>query len=68
MYNAGYRRASAVVDVSHRTGDSSRGGYTAKERHDHVRYTLGYELGIGVMLVAYHTVSHHSRQQRLDGT
>ena len=61
MHHARYRSTTAVVDISHRTSNSSSGWDTAKEWGHHIGYTLRYKLRIGVMLIAYHTVSHHRR-------
>ena len=61
-----YRRTTTVIDVRHRTSDSTCSRNTAEERHHYVRYTLPDELGVRVMLVAYHTVCHHRTQQALD--
>lgn len=68
MYDTGYRRTTSVVDIGHRTCDSTRGRNTAEEGYGDVGYTLGDKFGVGVMLVAYHTICHHGGEQTLYST
>ena len=65
MDNTRHGRTTAVVDVRHRTGDSTGCRDSAEERHYHVRHTLRDQLRVRVMAVADHTVRHHRTQQRL---
>ena len=62
------RRATAIVDVGHRTGDGTGGRDTAEERTGQIGHTLGDEFGIRVVTVADDTISHGGREQRLNGT
>ena len=63
VYNTCNRGLTTVVDIGHRTSNSTRSRDTTKERHYHIGHTLGNELGIGVVAVANHTIRHHSREQ-----
>ena len=62
MHDTCHRRATAVVDIGHRAGNSARRRNAAEERHYHVRHALRYQLGVGVVLIANHTIRHHCRQ------
>ena len=48
MYYSGYRRASAVADIGHRSSYGSGDGNAAKEWHHDIGRTLTDKLGIGV--------------------
>ena len=66
--DTGNRGTSAIVDVGHRAGNRSGHRNTTKQRYDHIGRTLGDQLCVGVMFVTCHTISHRSREQRLDRT
>ncbi len=68
MDDAGDGRAATIVDVGHRTGDSTRSRYSAEDRRRQVGQSLSDEFCVGAMTVADDTVGHSSRKQRLDGT
>ena len=61
-------RTTAIVNVGHRTGDGTRGRYTAEDGRRQVGQSLSDKFCVGVMTVADDTVGHGSREQRLDGT
>ena len=63
VHDARYRRASAVVDVGHGAGNGTRGGNAAEERRRDVGNALPYEFGVGVVVVANHTIGHSGREQ-----
>ena len=66
VHDTCHRGLATVVDIGHGTRDSTRSWDTAKEWHHHVRHTLSYQLGVGVVSIAYHTICHHSRQEGLN--
>ena len=66
--DARYRSLTAVVDIGHGTGDGASGRDTAEERRGDVGQTLGYQLGVGIVMVADYTIGYGSREQALDGT
>ena len=66
--DARYRSLTAVVDIGHGTGDGTSGRDTAEERRGDVGQSLGYQLGVGIVMVADYTVGYGSREQALDGT
>ena len=68
MNDTRHRRATAVVDIGHRAGDSTRSRNTAEERHHDVRYTLRNELRVRVMLIADHAVRYHRGEERFNST
>ena len=68
MDNACHGGTSAVVDVGHRACYGSRSGYAAEDGRHEVGHALTYQFSIGIVMVAYDTVGHRSRQQALDGT
>ena len=68
MDDTRHRRAAAIVDIRHGTGNGTRGRNTAKERRDKVGHALGHEFGVAVVAVANHTISHGGREQTLNGT
>ena len=59
--------ATAVVDIGHGAGYGSGGRDAAEEGRGEVGQTLSDELGIGVMVMAYHTVGYRGREQALYG-
>ena len=68
MYYTRNRSFTAVVDIGHGSRNSTSSRNSTKEWHYHIGHTLCNEFGIGVVLVAYHTISHHSRKERFDST
>ena len=62
------RGLATIVDVGHGAGDGSCGRNTSEERRGNVGQTLCHQLGVGVVVVGYHTIGNGSREQTLDGT
>lgn len=54
--------APAVVDVRHRAGYGSRGGYAAEDGGDHVGHALGDEFHVRVVAVRDGAVGHGGRE------
>ena len=68
MHYAGYGRLTAIIDISHCTGNSACGGNTTEKRSSHVGNTLSYQFGIGVVFVTDNTVGYGSRKQGFYGS
>ena len=63
-----HRCAATVVDIGHRTGNSTRSGDTAKDGRRQIGHSLGNEFRIRAVAVTDDTVGHGGREQRLDST
>ena len=68
MNDAGNWSLTTIINIGHGTGDGTCGWDSAKEWGSEVSQTLGYQLGITVMMIADDTIGYGCRKQTLDST